>query len=92
MSVDSSESPLTMATRRDGRALSELLAVYECAPGLYWVYSEEGREYTVGSESGSCICPDAQYNDPKGRCKHAGRVALWHGDKRIPEGVETCCQ
>ena len=87
MSVDRSVSPLAMTSRRDCRALSELLAVYECAPAMYWVYSEEGTEYTVDAESGSCTCPDAQYNDPKGGCKHARRVALWRGDEQIPEWV-----
>ena len=87
MSVDNPDSPVAMTAPRDLRALSELLAVYEFAPAMYWVYSENGTEYTVDAESGSCTCPDAQYNDPKGRCKHARRVALWRGDERIPEWV-----
>jgi hypothetical protein len=87
MSVDSSESPLAMTAPRDCRALSELLAVYEFAPAMYWVYSEEGREYTVDAETRACTCPDAQYNDPKGGCKHARRVALWRGDEQIPAWV-----
>ena len=89
MSVDgqAASPPLAMTARRDIRALSELLAVYEFAPGMYWVYSEEGREYTVDAETGSCTCPDAQYNEPTGGCKHARRVALWRGDKQVPEWV-----
>jgi len=87
MSVDRSASPLAMTAPRDVRALSELLAVYEFVPGLYWVYSEEGREYTVDAESGSCTCPDARYNVPEGGCKHARRVALWRGDEPIPAWV-----
>jgi len=86
MSVDRSES-FAMTAPRDVRALSELLAVYEFAPGLYWVYSEEGREYTVDAETKACTCPDARYNDLTGGCKHARRVALWRGDERIPEWV-----
>ncbi|MFC5974001.1 hypothetical protein ACFPYI_21990 [Halomarina salina] len=86
MSVDSGES-LAMTAPRDVRALSELLAVYEFAPELYWVYSEEGREYTVDAETRACTCPDAQYNNPEGGCKHARRMALWRSDEQIPGWV-----
>ena len=70
--------------------------MYEFAPELYWVYSEEGREYTVDAETRACTCPDARYNNPEGGCKHARRVALWRGDtsaydSRSEADMALCC-
>ncbi|WP_254538733.1 hypothetical protein [Halomarina litorea] len=85
--ADDTTGDLPMTDPRDVRAMNELLAVYEQAPGLYSVYSEEGTEYTVDAETGACTCPDAEYNQPDGGCKHARRVALWRGDEALPGWV-----
>jgi len=60
---------------RDVRALTECMTVLDAdAPGFYTVTTESGREYTVDARGGSCSCPDAEYRDPEGGCKHVRRA------------------
>lgn len=73
---------------RTVRALTETLLVVEDAPGLFRVYSEEGDEYTVDDETGTCTCPDAEYRAPDGGCKHYRRVQFHTGARAVPEWVD----
>lgn len=74
---------------RTVRALTDLLAVYEECPGLFVVAGEGGNTYRVDAETGACTCPDAEYRQPDGGCKHARRVALWRGETTVPEWADT---
>jgi predicted nucleic acid-binding Zn finger protein len=63
---------------RDRRALLEALLVEPLAPGMYAVYSEDGREYVVDTDGGACTCPDFRYREVE--CKHLRRARLEAGD------------
>ena len=76
------------AEKRTIRALHEPLAVVEQAPGLFTVYSHEGTPYTVDPDTESCTCPDAEYNDPLGGCKHVRVVSFWVGERELPHFVD----
>jgi len=69
---------------RDVRALTEYLTVLPEAPGLYEVVSQSGESYTVDVRNGACTCPDAEYHDPDGGCKHCRRVHFETGREAIP--------
>ena len=73
---------------RTVRALTDYLLVVEDAPGLFRVYGEDGDEYTVDAETGACTCPDAEYRDPDGGCKHVRRVAFHTGERAVPAWVD----
>lgn len=76
-------------TERDVRAAGEYLATHQLAPGMYNVYSEDGTEYTVDTESGACTCGDYRYRTPSGGCKHVRRVRMERGELRVPSGVRV---
>ncbi|WP_254547492.1 hypothetical protein [Halomarina pelagica] len=69
---------------RDVRALTDYLLVVEDAPDLYLVYGEGGDEYTVDTRTGACTCPDYEYRQPAGGCKHIRRVAFETGARDVP--------
>ena len=73
--------------KRTVRALAEPLSVVEEAPDLFTVYSVEGTRYTVDADTESCTCPDAEYNQPDGGCKHVRVVRFWMGREEIPSFV-----
>ncbi|WP_254547221.1 hypothetical protein [Halomarina pelagica] len=70
--------------QRDVRALTEYLLVVAEAPDLYVVYGEGGDEYTVDARTGACTCPDDEYRQPTGGCKHVRRVAFETGARDVP--------
>ena len=84
----SAEIPETL-TDREIRALTERLVVLDRnAPGLFTVFSEEGTEYTVDiHDGGACTCPDVEFNDPEGGCKHQHAARFIVGDRAIPSWV-----
>ena len=74
---------------REIRALTERLVVLDRdAPGLFTVFSEEGTEYTVDiHDGGACTCPDVEFNDPDGGCKHQHAARFLAGDRDVPTWV-----
>ena len=76
-------------TDREIRALTERLVVLDRdAPGLFTVFSEEGTDYTVDiHDGGACTCPDVEFNDPEGGCKHQHAARFLAGDRDIPSWV-----
>lgn len=78
-------------SKRDIRALTEPIVVVERKkePGLFDVYNAEGDRYLVDGDTGACTCKDAEYNQPENGCKHTRRVALWTGEREIPEWVNV---
>lgn len=72
---------------RDIRALAEYLTVLPEAPDLFQVVSQSGKSYTVDADAGVCECPDYEYREPDGGCKHIRRVAFATGVRPIPSGV-----
>ena len=77
-------------TDREVRGLTEYLVVLPTdAPGLFTVYSEDGTPRTVDVEDPSaCDCPDREYNDPEGPCKHNAAAAFLTGAREIPAWVD----
>lgn len=80
--------------KRDRRALSEQLLVFEDAPDIYRVYSEAGKEYMVDTRRPACTCPDFQYHEAT--CKHIRRARIEAGeydlttlDGQIQETIDT---
>jgi len=82
------ERAATDLANRTVRALTDDLLVVADAPGLYRVYGEDGDEYTVDTSTGPCTCPDAEYRDPDGGCKHVRRVAFHTGERAVPAWVD----
>ena len=84
----SAKIPETLSDR-EIRALTERLVVLNRdAPGLFTVFSEEGTEYTVDiQDGGACTCPDVEFNDPEGGCKHQHAARFLAGDRDVPSGV-----
>ncbi|MFB6087497.1 MAG: hypothetical protein ABEJ85_03160, partial [Haloarculaceae archaeon] len=37
--------------------------------------------------TGACECPDAEYRNPEGGCKHVRRVEIARGERPVPAGV-----
>lgn len=67
------------------RAATEyILCVYD-APGMYYVYSQDGEEYVVDVQQGVCECPDHEYRGVE--CKHIKRVNMERGNHPVPDGV-----
>lgn len=73
-------------TDRDIRALSERMTVFVEAPGLFTVYAEAST-YLVDLETEACECPDSEYRDPEGGCKHIRRVRFTTGARDIPDCI-----
>jgi len=95
-----SESSVTNADctdlpERAARALTEKMTVLpelgraEGADGLFLVVTESGSEYLVDARTGVCECPDYQYREPDGGCKHLHRVAYATGEVSIPAWVNS---
>lgn len=57
-----------MSDDRAIRALEDVVAVEEIAPGMARVVSWSDQ-YVVDARGEGCMCPDKQYNDVA-RCKH----------------------
>ena len=57
---DGSPENVEDLSRREVRALTERLVILDRdAPGLFTVYSEEGRRYTDDiQDGGACTCPN----------------------------------
>jgi hypothetical protein len=78
----------------DARALTQYLTVMDDvgrvrdAPGLFLVVSESGSEYLVDARDAACECPDSQYRDRSGGCKHIRRVLFATGREAIPAWVD----
>lgn len=78
---------------RDARALTQYMTTLDDlprvrgAPGLYVVVSPTGT-YGVDPDIGACECPDAEYRDPAGGCKHVRRVRFATGERAIPAWVD----
>ena len=82
------ERAATDLADRTVRALTDDLLVVADAPGLYRVYGKDGDEYTVNAETGACTCPDTEYRDPDGGCKHVRRVEFHTGERAVPAWVD----
>lgn len=84
--------------KRDARALTEPMTVLpdegtaRGADGMYTVVSHTGNTHTVDTITGSCTCPDHQYNlptdDGRETCKHAARAEYATGQRAIPSWVD----
>jgi len=85
-SVTTDES--TELDKRDVRALTECHSVLPEAEDMYRVVGENGGTYTVDARLGACECPDWQYREPEGGCKHMRRVAYATGETSIPAWVD----
>jgi predicted nucleic acid-binding Zn finger protein len=78
--------------RRTARAVTEkMLVVPEYtragyATGMYRVYSQSQRQYTVSLPDGACDCPNMIHNAPESGCKHLRRVRALanHDTNRFP--------
>jgi hypothetical protein len=82
--------PVDLTDDRDVRALTECMAAYEQAPGVYGVLNADGEKYIVDASTGVCTCPDAGYNlGPDECCKHARRVAFRTGDREVPAWIDV---
>jgi len=75
------------------RALTEAMTVLpdegraDGADGLLLVVSHTGNSYLVDTVMGACECPDAEYRDPDGGCKHVRRAEYATGRAAIPSWV-----
>jgi hypothetical protein len=87
--------------KRDVRALTEPMTVMsdvgraDGADGLFTVVSHTGNNYLVDIHHGRCECPDMEYRDPDGGCKHVRRVRFVTGKTPIPawinpDAVDDC--
>jgi hypothetical protein len=82
--------------RRTRRAATECMTVMDDvgdardAPGLYVVVGENGGgEYLVDTHTGACTCPDAEYRNPAGGCKHVRRARMASCETPVPAGVDV---
>jgi hypothetical protein len=81
-------------TDRDVRALTEYIIPLEeigrvkDADGLFLVVGESGKEYTVDVWNRACDCPDMEYNNPDGGCKHIRRCEFESGIRPIPTAID----
>lgn len=73
---------------RDVRALTEYLTVLP-AGDRFEVVSQSGSAYTVDPDARTCDCPDFEYRQPAGGCKHVRRVLMELGKRPVPAAVET---
>ena len=93
-SIDNETPSIAALDDRDVRALTEYHTVLsdlgrvKDADGLYLVVSQSGKEYLVDTHDGSCECPDSQYHNPAGGCKHSRRVEFATGRRAIPADVK----
>lgn len=69
--------------KRDRRAAQERLFVHDVdVPGVWHVYSSDGRKHTVDGREGRCTCEDYQYRNSY--CKHQRRLDMERGKREIP--------
>lgn len=79
---------------RDARALTQYLTVLDDvdrakgAEDLFFVVSESGESYLVDVATGACECPDAEYREPEGGCKHFRRCLFATGRRAIPAWID----
>ncbi|MFA1610142.1 hypothetical protein [Halobellus rubicundus] len=81
--------------KRDVRALTEAMSVLpdygraRGADGLFVVIGENSNDpYLVDVVGKACECPDAEYRDPDGGCKHIKRIEYATGRTAIPQWVD----
>jgi len=80
---------------RTRRALEECMSVLgdvggaDPEAGLYTVVGENGGTYLVDVIDGTCECPDSEYRDPDGGCKHVRRARLATGQTAIPAAANV---
>ena len=91
--VTTGESSVDDRTRR---ALEECMSVLSDVgraadvEDLYIVIGENGGdEYLVDVRKGRCSCPDSEYRDPNGGCKHVRRARMATGEAAIPAAALT---
>ena len=71
------------------RALTEKMTVLSKGGNVYAVNTESGNEYYVDAHNDSrCTCPDSEYGEPEGGCKHYRRVQFATGDRTIPDCLD----
>ena len=77
-------------TKRQVRALTEVMTVFGGEGEIYSVVGENGGgTYTVDPIQGRCTCPDAKHNlKPNETCKHEHRVKYATGRQQIPDWVD----
>jgi len=73
---------------RTERALTECMTVLPEGGDIHTVVGENGTTYVVDSRVGRCTCPDAEYREPSGGCKHQRRVEFATGARPVPAGVD----
>jgi len=69
---------------RTERALTECMTVLPDAPDLFTVGENGNESYTVDARAGVCSCPDFQYREPAGGCKHVRRVVFATAERPVP--------
>jgi hypothetical protein len=85
--VTTDESSVDDRTRR---ALEECMSVLPDvgaaadAEDFYTVVGENCGTYLVDVREGVCECPDSEYRDPDGGCKHVRRARMATGEMAIP--------
>ncbi len=96
--VTNPELPLGV-TKRDVRAATESMYVdledradtteitVEEADEMAIVHSEDGTPHVVNYGGVAGDCPDMQYNEPNGGCKHIRRAQMATGEKPVPKCI-----
>lgn len=80
MATSDVSTPAT--TARSVRAAVEYMATYECAPGVYEVYNDDGDTYVVDVRGPACTCADWEYRSEElgtDGCKHIRRCRMERG-------------
>ena len=87
---DTAEIEGTELDKRDVRALTESMTVLLEGGDIYTVVGQNGNgEHRVDTRESRCTCPDYEYRQPEGGCKHLRRVAFATGQRPIPAWVDT---
>lgn len=84
-----SKEKSTATDDRIERALTELMAIEQAAPGMFVVRTNSGGEYTADLAEGRCTCPD--FENRGEFCKHLFRVAFETG-AGIPGQCGACAE
>ena len=80
---------------RTRRALEECMSVLDDVggadpeAGLYTVVGENGGTYLVDTIAGACECPDSEYREPDGGCKHVRRARFATGQTAVPAAANV---
>jgi len=73
--------------QRRAAALTENMAIYQLAPGLFEVTKETGDRYTVDTRELRCTCPDHRYRHNE--CKHVHAVRYATGVEPLPDWIDS---